>query len=319
MNWNHLISILVVLFLLELLYFKVADYFNIVDKPNHRSSHTRITIRGGGGIFVIAPLICSFYTNLLYPYFSGGLLLIGFISFIDDVNPVSNKIRITFHLAAVTLMFMQIELFTLPYYWVIMALIFVIGTINAINFMDGINGITGAYGLVTLSTLYFINRSVNFTDPALLISAILSLIVFNFFNFRGKAVCFAGDVGSISLAFIVLFFVLQLILHTQSLSYLLLLLVYGLDTFTTIVFRLIRKENIFEAHRSHFYQFWANEKKVPHLIIAASYGLMQLIINIASLNFSISFSVLIVVFLVSVITFAIIRIYIEGRKRLMKF
>lgn len=319
MNWYYIVFSLVILFIIELKYFKIAKYFNIIDKPNHRSSHTNITIRGGGIIFVLALFLHALYAGLLYPYFLSGIFLIGFISFVDDINPVSNKIRMIFHLVAVTLAFVQVGLFTLSFYWVIIALIFVIGTINAINFMDGINGITGIYGLVTLGTLYYINWSVNFTQSTFLLSAILSIIVFNFFNFRAKAVCFAGDVGSISLAFSIIFFMLQLILHTQNLSYILLLLIYGLDTFTTIVFRAIKRENIFEAHRSHFYQFWANEKQISHLIVAASYGILQLIINIVFLNISIPLLVLPFVILTSILTFIVIRIYTEGTKRLLHF
>jgi UDP-GlcNAc:undecaprenyl-phosphate GlcNAc-1-phosphate transferase len=303
---------------MELLYFRIAVHFKIVDRPNHRSSHINTTIRGGGVIFSIALLLCSLYTGLIYPCFLSGLITISFISFVDDVKPVTNKIRLLFHLAAVALVFMQVGLFALPYYWMIIALLIVIGTINAINFMDGINGITGAYGLVTLATFYYINSNISFTNNALLLSAILSLIVFNFFNFRSKAVCFAGDVGSISLAFIIVFFLLQLIIFTQNFSYILLLLIYGLDTLTTIIFRLIRRENIFEAHRSHFYQYWVNERQVSHLIVAASYGLAQLIINIAFLNFSFSLSFLTLVVLIFIITFAVIRFCTEGKKRLLK-
>jgi len=253
---------LILLFAAELLYFKIADHFNIIDKPNHRSSHTSITIRGGGIIFPVAILAFSFYAGFVYPYFLTGLLLISFISFVDDIRELSSKARILFHLTAVALLFYQLNLFILPFYWILAALIFVIGTINAINFMDGINGITGGYGLITICTLYYINTYIiPFTSSGFLIIAILAVLIFNFFNFRTKAKCFAGDVGSVSLAFIVLFFLLQLIIKTQNLSYITLLLVYGLDAVTTIVFRLIRHENIFEAHRRHLYQFLANEKK----------------------------------------------------------
>lgn len=312
-----IILTLIILFLIELLYFKIADHYNIIDKPNHRSSHVNVTIRGGGIIFALALLVYPIYGGLIYPWFLSGLLAISFISFIDDTRPLSSKLRIIFHLAAVALLFIQLNLFALPLYWVILALIFVIGTINAINFMDGINGITGVYGLVALATLYYINSTIAFTDPGFLLVAILSVLVFNFFNFRKKAKCFAGDVGSVSLAFIIVFFILQLVLKTQNLAYILLLLVYGLDTATTIIFRLIRKENVLEAHRSHFYQFWANEKKVPHLIVSGIYGLSQLLINIAILSFNLhSLGITGVLIAISAILFVIMRWYTEGRKRL---
>ncbi|MFD2145297.1 hypothetical protein [Mucilaginibacter antarcticus] len=163
---------------------------------------------------------------------------------------------------AVGLLFNQLGMYSQPIYLIAIGFFFVIGSINAINFMDGINGITGGFGLLTLLTLYYINSClVPYTDANYLIVACIALVVFNFFNFRAKAKCFAGDVGSVSLAFIMLFFLLQLIITTGNLNYLLLLLMYGLDTGTTIVFRTIRQENVLKAHRSHFYQFLANEKK----------------------------------------------------------
>ncbi|MDB5111721.1 MAG: UDP-GlcNAc--UDP-phosphate GlcNAc-phosphate transferase [Mucilaginibacter sp.] len=309
-----------ILFALELVYFKIADKYNIIDHPNHRSSHTQVTIRGGGIIFTIALLAGSFYLEWNYGYFLTGLLLISFISFIDDIKTTSRRIRILFHLASVALLFYQLGMYNLPSYCILLGFILVIGTINAVNFMDGINGITGGYSLVTLLTLYYINKYVIlFTDRNYLIISILSLLVFNFFNFRTKAKCFAGDVGSVSIAFIILFFLLQLILKTSNLNYLLLLLVYGLDTTTTIFFRGLRKENIFEAHRSHFYQFLVNEKKQSHLLVAGLYMLLQGVVNIMLINFlSESVFVLVLSVIITMLLFIIVRLSIEGSHRLIK-
>lgn len=309
---------LCILLSLELLYFKIATHYNIIDKPNHRSSHTRLTIRGGGIIFPIALIFYSFFTKLQYPYFISGLLLISLISFIDDIKELSSKIRISAHLLAVALMFVQIGMFMLPVYWVLLGFIFVVGVINAINFMDGINGITGGYGLITLATLYYINLNiVKFTVDDFLIISILAVLVFNFFNFRIKAKCFAGDVGSVSLAFIFVFFLLQLIIKTQNVTYLLLLLVYGLDTITTIVFRLIRKENIFKAHRSHFYQYLANEKKLSHLSVSIMYMVFQGVINLFLLFYftTLHLNPFVLAGLVTV-AFIVTRLIIEKPKRL---
>ena len=319
MPLNILAVSLIFLFASELFYFKIADHFNIIDKPNHRSSHTEITIRGGGIIFPFAVLAFSIYQGFVYPYFLIGLLLIGFISFLDDIRELSSKVRMLFHITAVALLFYQLNLFTLPIYWILIALIFVIGTINAINFMDGINGITGGYGLVTLLTLQYINSAkVNFTADGFLIISILAVLVFNFFNFRTKAKCFAGDVGSVSLAFIVAFFLLQLITKTGNLSYLLLLLLYGLDAVTTIIFRLIRKENILKAHRSHFYQYLANEKKLPHVLVASIYVSVQTLINIIWISFQpAGYHNLAFAIILATITFIAIRFYLEGSDKLL--
>jgi len=249
-----------------------------------------------------------------------GLAIIAIISFSDDIKPVSNKIRIIFHLVAVACMFYQLGLLTLPLYWIAIAFFVVIGSINAINFMDGINGITGAYSLITLCSLLYINEHVShFIESNLIITSILSVVVFNFFNFRYKAKCFAGDVGSVSVAFIILFLLLKLIVISQNLNYILLLLLYGLDTATTIGFRIIRHERLQEAHRAHFYQYLANERKFSHLRVASIYAIIQLIINFFIINFDIkSIFMLFILLLFSTITFVVVRISIEGSSRLLK-
>lgn len=320
MNLVLILIVVVLLLFIELCYFKIADKFNIIDQPNHRSSHTQVTLRGGGIIFAIALLLYPFYFGPVYIYFLLGLTIISAISFADDIKPVSNKLRILFHLISVALMFYQLDLFHFQFYWIIVALIFVIGCINAINFMDGINGITGGYALIILCSLLYININVEeFIASGFLITSILSVIVFNFFNFRIKAKCFAGDVGSVSIAFILLFFILQLIIKTGNYNYLLLLLLYGLDTVTTIIFRLIRKENIFDAHRSHFYQYLANERKWPHLMVAAVYGIIQLTMNIfIILWMPNSFLVLCLCIFSSMLIFIAIRFFVEGSTKLLR-
>ncbi|MDN3547632.1 MraY family glycosyltransferase [Mucilaginibacter aquaedulcis] len=318
MGFLTLLTFFFIAFAIELVYFRIALKYKIIDHPNHRSSHSKITIRGGGIIFCLLLLLSPFYLGWGYSYFLSGLFLICLISFTDDIKPISNRIRIVFHLTAVALLFSQLGIYHLPFYWILLAFVFVIGIINAINFMDGINGITGGFGLVTLVTLYYINSNIiSFTDRGLLTLPILAVLVFNFFNFRKKAKCFAGDVGSVGLGFIVLFFLLQLIIKTNNLNYLLLLLVYVLDTSTTILFRIIRKENIFKAHRSHFYQFWANEKKIPHLVVAGGYAILQAIVNLIVINISAQSIVnLLLTTGVTIVVFILIRLMIEGSTRI---
>jgi UDP-GlcNAc:undecaprenyl-phosphate GlcNAc-1-phosphate transferase len=315
MNLLLVLVFLLVVFVIELAYFKIADKYNIIDHPNHRSSHTKVTIRGGGIVFTLGFLLASLYLKFEYGYFLFGLVLISLISFLDDIKPTSKRIRILFHLTAVALLFYQVGIYSIPVYWILLGFVFVIGTINAINFMDGINGITGGYALITVITLFYINKNIIvFTDERYLIAVIVSLIVFNFFNFRTKAKCFAGDVGSVGMAFIIAFFLLQLLIKATNPGYFLLLLVYGLDACTTIIFRLVRKENLFQAHRSHFYQFLANEKKIPHLLVAILYMLSQGMVNIILINFfpeSVTYLVLSIVF--SAFIFVSLRLIIEGR------
>lgn len=319
MQISILLIYLVTFTILELIYFKIADRFNIIDKPNHRSSHTSVTIRGGGIIFPIAVLVYSLINGFQSPYFVIGLLGISTISFLDDMLTLNNKVRLSVHLTSVLLLFFQWDLFSLSWYWVLIALVFVIATINAYNFMDGINGITGGYSLLTIGSLYFINQYVvDFTSNELLGAVGLALLVFNFFNFRKKAKCFAGDVGSVSIAFIIVFLIGQLILKTHHISYIFLLLIYGTDTAFTVLFRKIRKENIFEAHRSHFYQYLSNQRKYSHLFVSAIYIMAQLLINILLIsltNETMIYSLLI--FVTFIALYLSLRFKLEGKKRLL--
>ncbi|WP_312323100.1 glycosyltransferase family 4 protein [Soonwooa sp.] len=264
----------------ELVYFKIADKFNIIDKPNERSSHTQITLRGGGVIFYFATVIYFIVSDFQYPYFFLGLTLITLISFMDDVMTLSNRIRLLVQLVSMILMFYQVGLFFLAWWIIPIALVVSVGTINAYNFMDGINGITVSNSLAVLILLAIVNNSLGFVDQDLIYYTILSCLVFGFFNFRNKAKCFAGDVGSVAMAFIILFLLAKLIVQTGNIIYILFLLVYGLDTVLTIIRRLLKKENIFEAHRSHLYQFFANENKTNRLLISTVYGSVQLVVGL---------------------------------------
>ena len=273
--------ILVLLFLAELFYFKIADKCNIIDKPNERSSHTRITLRGGGIIFYFGALAYFLTNHWEYPWFILALTLITFISFVDDIRSISQSLRLMLHFTAMVLMFYQWGLFTLPWWWIIVALIVCTGIINAYNFMDGINGITVGYSLAVLVPLAVVNMKSNYVEQSLIISTILASLVFCIFNFRpkGKAKCFAGDVGSIGIAFIMLFLLGNVIIKTGDITWLIFLLVYGVDGCLTIVHRIMLHENLGEAHRKHAYQLMANELKIGHVKVTLLYMVLQLIVS----------------------------------------
>jgi len=319
MTLSLVIITIILSVIVELLYFRLADHFQIIDQPNERSSHTEITIRGGGIIFPIALLLFPLYFGTANIWFLTGLLQISAISFADDIKHVNNKLRLFIHLAAVGFLFYQLSVFELQWYLILFAFFFTIGTINAINFMDGINGITGGYGFITLLSLLAINYYViEFTDRNLLITALIAVGVFNIFNFRKKAKCFAGDVGSVSLGFIIVFFILSLILKTENILYILLLLVYGMDVVSTIIFRLVRRENVLEPHRSHFYQYLFNERKIPQIIVSLLYIALQLLINILLICIGLnSVWIMVIILGVSGIVFVKIRFMLEGTVKLL--
>lgn len=272
--------IAVVLFGAELLYFRVADKYNIVDSPSNRSSHTGTVIRGGGIVFFIALLGWFLYSRFQWPFFIAGAALVAVISFVDDIRPQRSLVRFSVHLIAMLLLFYQASVYDWPVWLVGIAAVVCIGTINAFNFMDGINGITGMYALVNLGSFLYINEYVApFSDTQLMVISGMSVLVFLFFNFRKKARCFAGDVGSVTLAFLQIFLLLQLIQATGNYYWVILFLVYGIDSSITILYRLARKENIFRAHRTHLYQYLSNELKWPHRVVALLYGVVQLLLN----------------------------------------
>jgi len=281
-----LLSLTVVLFAAELVYFKVAARFNIVDNPNFRSSHDRPVIRGGGILFFVGLVIWFVYENESMPWFMVAATLVAMVSFADDVKTTTPLQRFLFHFIAMLLVFYQLSLFTWPVWLIIVAIVVCIGTLNAFNFMDGVNGITGSNALVTLGTFGYVNQYiVPFTDPSLIIVIAVAVLVFLFFNFRKRARCFAGDVGSVTLAFILVFLLLSVIYRTGNYSWALLFLVFGIDSVITIVYRLWKRENIFKPHRTHLYQYMTNEMKMNHLFVSVIYGIVQLAVNIIMINY----------------------------------
>ncbi|WP_455674553.1 MraY family glycosyltransferase [Phocaeicola sp.] len=275
----YYIIVLALLFVAELLYFRIADKCNIIDKPNERSSHTRITLRGGGIIFYFGALAYFLTNHGEYPWMMLALTLVTFISFVDDIRSTSQFTRLVFQFTAMGLMFYQWGLFSLSWFWIVPALIVCTGIINAYNFMDGINGITGGYSLVVLGALAYINQFVvSFVEQGFIYTVLLAVLVFCFFNFRKRAKCFAGDVGSVSIAFIVLFLLGKLIISTEDFSWIVLLAVYGVDSVLTVIHRIMLHENIGLPHRKHMYQLMANELKMPHVWVSTLYMLVQALI-----------------------------------------
>ena len=263
--------------------------YNIIDKPNQRSSHTTIVLRGGGVIFLIGAWIWAIAFGFSYPWFLLGLTLVAGVSFIDDIHSLPDSVRLIAQFSAAALAFYQLGMLNGAWFeangtllgglFILLALIVYVGATNVINFMDGINGITGGYALAVLVPLALVSDA---ADSSLIAVSILSVLVFCIFNFRpkGKAKCFAGDVGSIGIAFIMLFLIGKVIIATGDLTYLIFLLVYGVDGVLTICHRIMLHENLGEAHRKHAYQLMANELKIGHVKVSLLYMAMQLVVSL---------------------------------------
>ena len=275
--------IFVLLLAAELVYFRIADKCNIIDKPNERSSHSTIVLRGGGIIFLIGAWVWSAFFGFEYPWFLAGLTLVAGVSLVDDIRSLPDSVRLEAQFAAAAMAFYQLDILHWEMWWmVLVALIVYVGATNVINFMDGINGITAGYALAVLLPLAAVNVDGEFVEQSLIITTIIAAVVFCVFNFRpkGKAKCFAGDVGSIGIAFIMLFLLGNVIMKTGDMTWLIFLLVYGVDGCLTIMHRIMLHENLGEAHRKHAYQIMANELKIGHVKVTLFYMAMQLAVSL---------------------------------------
>lgn len=270
----------IVLIIVELLYFRLARTFRIIDKPNERSLHEEPTIRGGGIIFPISLLIFHLTTGEISYYFLFATLLLAIVGMADDLKGLSRLIRFGVQVIAMLLIFYDLSVLQHSWWVVLLLLIIATGTVNAYNFMDGINGITGGYSFVVLGSLYYINNNaILFVNNDLLFTMMIALGVFSFFNFRTKAVCFAGDIGSLTIGFAMIYLILKLVMISNNYVFILLLAVYGTDSILTIIHRLMLKQNIFKAHRLHLYQVVISVAGVRHLTMTTIYMTIQLMIS----------------------------------------
>ena len=323
--------IFAVLLALELLYFKIADRFNIIDKPNQRSSHTKIVLRGGGIIFLIGVWIWAAFASagwlgvesrqVAFPWMLAGVTLAAGISFVDDIRSLPDRVRLMAHFVAMIMILFQLRAIAVGMEAYsdgnllvavvagVLALVVCVGATNVYNFMDGINGITAGYSAVVLFSVllafYSIDASMAYAPSiaasrSLCVVMLLAVAVFAFFNFRprGKAKCFAGDVGSVGIALILLFLIGQIIVLTGDVTYLIFLLVYGVDGCLTICHRIMLHENLGEAHRKHAYQLMANELGISHVVVSLLYMMIQLLV---SLGFVLLCPILASIFCLSII------------------
>ncbi|MDZ7605066.1 MAG: UDP-GlcNAc--UDP-phosphate GlcNAc-1-phosphate transferase [Cyclobacteriaceae bacterium] len=262
-------------------YFRIARKFRIVDLPNHRTMHKGATIRGGGIVVLIAMLSYMVFIDNPGTYIIVGLAVIGSLGFADDLLDLPGRMRLPLQFLAVVLIMLTLKLhLDISWFWLVGILIAVTGILNAYNFMDGINGMTGGYSIVAILSLFYINTNlIQFTSNEFLAFFGLTILIFNFFNFRKKAACFAGDVGSFTIAYILVFLILKLIIESGQPAFILLLTLYGIDTIFTIIERLWHRQNIFKAHRMHLFQVAVSRTGMPHLRMAGIYMIGQLIIN----------------------------------------
>ncbi|WP_341751490.1 MULTISPECIES: UDP-phosphate alpha-N-acetylglucosaminyltransferase [unclassified Candidatus Tisiphia] len=302
--------------------------FGVVDIPNPRRVHSRITPRGGGLAIVIVVIIAL----IAYEYFSTKtlinsikivplLLIISSISFLDDLISIPIFVRLIFHIIcstiAIFLFLFPVVLFhhELPLYIDFMlSIIGLIVFLNIYNFLDGIDGISGAESIhlsITILILCYLKSDIIININFIIVLNIIILacsIGFLIFNWH-PAKIFLGDVGSISLGFLL---GLCLLLISASSVHLFVAssiasLYYLADGGLTILIRLVNKEKIWQPHLKHFFQKAVRNGKshkevVSRIIIC---NILLMVLSIISLYFpllSIIFAILVV--MVTIINFA---------------
>ncbi|MGB0578496.1 MAG: MraY family glycosyltransferase [Limisphaerales bacterium] len=249
--------------------------WNVIDRPNERSSHARPTARGGGAGFVaviigvgIWQLVTSNNESGIIIYLSAGVLAV--VSFIDDLRTLPAGIRFGCHALAAggAIWFLDgvaasanVEV-SMPVRVAVMVLLFfwITGYTNAFNFMDGINGISGQQGLISAGgavlVVYCSGTSIETPGATLLLLIAGACLGFLPHNFP-RARMFMGDVGSAPLGYLLAVGTIWLALETkiELLPALLLLHAnYVLDTGITLARRALRGDKWYTAHREHFYQ-----------------------------------------------------------------
>ncbi len=272
------ITIFLCLLAFEYAYSLLARRLRIVDRPHHQSSHRGIVVRGGGIIFYLAYFLWSISSGFTWYGSLIGLTILAIVSFIDDVHSISPTIRLVCQFVAIVMLFYHTGLIQTHWHVIMILAIACVGALNIYNFMDGINGMTGGYSLIVASALLYVNQNmVHFADVSLLYYVIIAILVFNLFNFRNQALCFAGDVGSLSIGYILVYLILRLALKGQSMAWIAMLAVYLVDGGMTILHRLLLRDNLMKPHKKHAYQIMANELKMPHLVVSGIYMALQAI------------------------------------------
>lgn len=335
---KHLVFAFCLFFFSSTLCWKIIHRSKIIDTPNNRSSHKTPTPTAGGmaivTTFFLGMAALFFFaeqTMITQKFFLGftfSSLLIAAMSFYDDYKKKSLSLRLITQIIAITvvisfgIVITNIDLpisrnTSLGIWGYLITFIWIIGLTNAYNFMDGLNGMAGGNAVITALFLCIVsfNQGSNFTYIVCytLIAGTLGFLIFNF----PKGKLFMGDVGSTFLGFT--FATLAIIAslydraHTSLLVIPLLLFHFIYDTFFTFTRRLLAKENVFQAHRTHLYQL-LNQLGYSHTQVTLFYcaiafaqglgvcwmvsipGLKRLFVFIPYLFFQIIYSIVIIIF-----------------------
>jgi Fuc2NAc and GlcNAc transferase len=254
----------------------------LTDVPNHRSSHTVPTPKGGG-VGLLAAFGLAAAAGGLPIVFWLPAVLVSLAGLFGDRVDLSPRKRLLIQFAAAAVLVLGTGAHAPNLKWgslvVPFWLVFIVGTANFFNFMDGINGISGitaaiGFGFVTVYLIHATASAALIVTAAGLCAAAVGFLPFNL----PRARVFMGDVGSTLLGFV---FAALVYAATDTLQDFLCLtafvLPYFLDELFTMAVRIRDGEHLMKAHRRHVYQLLANEGGIAHWQVAVGYGLFQLL------------------------------------------
>ncbi|WP_432754419.1 MraY family glycosyltransferase [Pseudomonas sp. WMBT8] len=268
---------------------------SIIDIPNARSSHTVPTPRGGGVAIVLTfafALVLLAGAQLITVAESAALLgaglLIAIIGFMDDHGHIAARWRLLGHFAAAIWMlsWMQglpaISAFgvTFDLGWVghVLAVFYLVWMLNLYNFMDGIDGLASLQAIcacLALTLIYFLSGQPSMMWAPLLLS--VSVAGFLYWNFPPARI-FMGDAGSGFLGIILGGLSVQAAWAGSEFffAWLIMLGVFIVDATFTLIRRLARGDKVYEAHRSHAYQF-ASRQYGRHLPVTLAVAFINVV------------------------------------------
>jgi hypothetical protein len=230
-------------------------------------------------------LLIGFCLNgFQYRWFFIGLSLITVLSFMEDVKPQHWRLRMNVHTMAMLLMLYQWGLFQHYLIFGFMALIFCMWMVNAYTIMDEGHGMTVLYSLVTVLALWYINTFQNeFIHKGILEALFPALLIFGTFNFCKKPMFKPNAVGSVAIAYTIVFLISMLVIKRREFDTVVLLAVYGVDTVLTFVQRLFAGKKVFMSHRLHLFQVLVDYHKMSGLWVAGIYAIVQTAISVGFL------------------------------------
>lgn len=249
-----------------------------------RSLHRKFTPTGGGMVWVVAGIVAVCFFGDLHCIttwmFMGGIAVLGIVSYVDDLHPLPPVPRLIVQTIVMLLTFKQLW-YPAAIDVLIIVLFCGVGIINAVNFLDGICGMLALYGIVVTGSLFYafyVYDVSAYTWLFMVLSMVLvAQVVFACFNLCD--VIFSGDVGSITLGYIQVFAAIVFALNTHDASVMIFFSVCVFDVGLTTMHRLFLGESILKPHRSNIYQMLTTEAKMPHVVVALIYSLLQLLIN----------------------------------------